>query len=239
MIEFCKNCSCEITGLYCAHCGQSTSTKRIDWSFCTKEFLFHSLTLHKGMLFTVTSLITHPKKMVTNYLEGKRICYTGAVQFFLFIVVFYGLIALIRGNAAVVPPSRVMINGVETVLDLQKYMKSILIIYTIISSLGNYLVYRRRKYNLAEHFVINFYIIGMVFLLTALFNLVTFYKLSDYDYIPTMLIGISYYMRIFYDEKIRIIDFFKAVWCITLNLIFALILLIIGGFLYAYHLDLM
>jgi hypothetical protein len=87
-----------------------------------------------------------------------------------------------------------MINGVETVLDLQKYMKPILIIYTIISSLGNYLVYRRRKYNLAEHFVINFYIIGMVFLLTALFNLVTFYKVSDYDYIPTMLVGISYYM---------------------------------------------
>lgn len=239
MIEFCKNCSCETTGLYCAHCGQSTSTKRINWAFFTKEFLFNNFTFHNGMLFTVKSLILHPKQMITNYLEGKRVGYTGAVQFFLFILIFKGLITLIRGDAAPDSQYTTMINGVETVLDLQKYMKPLIIIYTIISSFGNYLVYRSRKYNLAEHFFINFYIIGMVFLLSALFDIFTFYKLTDYNYIPILVVGISYYMRTFYDKKIRIVDFFKAILCITLNLIFALLMLIIGAIIYAYHIDMM
>lgn len=239
MIEFCKNCSCETTGLYCAHCGQSTSTKRINWAFFTKEFLFNNFTFHKGMLFTVKSLILHPRKMLTDYLEGKRVGYTGAVQFFLFILIFKGLVSLIRGDAAADSNYTTMINGVETAIDLQKYMKPLIIIYTIISSLGNYLVYRSRKYNLAEHFVINFYIIGLVFLTTSLFDIFTFYKLTDYNYIPILIFGIASYMRIFYDKKIRIIDFFKALWCLTLNLILALIVLVIYGFTYAFYIDMM
>ena len=238
MKELCKNCNSKTTGLFCAHCGQSTTTKRIDWSFCSKEFFINSLTLHKGMLFTVTSLIRHPKKMVTDYLDGKRICYTGAVQFLLFITIFMGLASLLGRGAQDNPVSNAMINGVEYEIDIHKYMKPIIVIYAIISSFGNYLVYRRRKYNLAEHFLLNFYIIGMVFLLSTVFDLITFYQLSDYDYIPAFLFAMTYYIRIFYDKKIRVVDFFKAIWCITLNLIIALVLLIGGGFIYAYYLDL-
>lgn len=239
MIEFCKNCGCETTGLYCAHCGQSTSTKRINWAFFTKDFLFNNFTFHKGMLFTVQSLILHPKKMLTNYLEGKRVSYTGAVQFFLFILIFKGLVSLIHRASPADSQYTTMINGVETAIDIAKYMKPLIIIYTIISSFGNYLVYRSRKFNLAEHFVINFYIIGMVFLLSTLLDIFTLYKLTDYNYIPIFVVGISYYIRIFYDKKIRIVDFLKAFGAITLNMIFAFAVLIIGAIIYAYSIDML
>jgi hypothetical protein len=231
----CKNCNAEISDLYCSHCGQSTSTKRIDWAFCAKEFIFNNFTFHKGMLFTIKSLIINPKKMIENYLEGKRVGYTGAVQFFLFILIFKGIVSLLVGDVGADKPGTIMINGVSSNVDLQKYVRPGIFIFTIISSLGNYLVYKSKKYKLAEHFFLNFYIIGMVFFLSVVYNLITFYKFTDEKILFMGLVIISYYTRIFYDKKIKVIDFLKGIWCLTLNLVFALILLIIGAIIYMYQ----
>ncbi len=235
MSNLCKNCNSETTDLYCAHCGQSTSTKRIDWAFCFKEFIFNNLTLHKGILFTIKSLIVNPKKMVEDYLNGKRIGYTGAVHFFLFILILKGIIALITGHAHDTEPGKIMINGISSAVDLKQYLKPMVFIFTTFSSIGNYLVYKSRKYSLAEHFVLNFYIIGMCFLFSVVFNLITLYKFPDLKAIIMVLVIISYYIRTFYDKKIRVVDFFKGIWCMTINLFFALILLIIGALIYAYQ----
>jgi hypothetical protein len=228
----CRNCNSETTDLYCAHCGQSTSTKRIDWAFCAKEFIFNNFTFHKGMLFTIKSLIINPKKMVENYLEGKRVGYTGAVQFFLFILIFKGIISLLVGDVQAASPGKIEINHISSAIDFQKYMRSMIFVFTSISSVGNYLVYRSKKYNLAEHFFLNFYIFGMCFFLTAVFNLITFYKFPDFKAGIMGLIIISYYIRIFYDKKIKVVDFLKGIWCMTLNLIFASILFIIWAIIY-------
>ena len=235
MSNLCKNCNTETTDLYCSHCGQSTSIKRIDWAFCTKEFIFNNLTLHKGLLYTIKTLIMHPKKMVEDYLNGKRVSYTGAVQFFLFILIFKGIISLLVGDVSTEGPGKININGISSDIDLKQYMKPMILIFTSISSLGNYLVYKNRKFNLAEHFVLNFYIIGMCFLLPVVFNLLTLFRFRDYNAMLMVLIIISYYIRIFYDKKIRIIDFFNGIWCMVINLFFALILLIAGAIIYMYQ----
>ena len=232
MSNLCKNCSSETTDLYCAHCGQSTSIKRIDWAFCLKEFIFNNLTFHKGIFFTIKSLIVNPKKMVEDYLSGKRIRYTSAVHFFLFILIFKGILTLITRDVDTEGPYKLMINGVSSDFNLRQYMKPMLFIFTSISSLGNYLVYRSRKFNLPEHFFLNFYIIGMSILLTKLYTLITWNKFPDFRIVVSLLVIVSYYIRMFYDKKIRIVDFLKGIWCMTLNLTFSLVLVIIGAIIY-------
>jgi len=143
------------------------------------------------------------------------------------------------GDVQTSSPGNIMINGVSAQIDLQKYMRPMVFMFTIISSLGNYLVYRKKKYNLAEHFFLNFYIVGMGFFFSILFNLITFYKLPDYKTLFMGVVIISYYIRIFYEKKIRFVDFLKGIWCMTLNLIFALILVAIGAFIYMYQHDLL
>ncbi len=239
MSNLCKNCNSETTDQYCAHCGQCTSIKRIDWAFCTQEFIFNNFTFHKGMLFTIKSLLLNPKKMVENYLAGKRVGYTGAVQFFLFILIFKGIISLLVGDVGTDEPGTIMINGASSPINIEQYTRPIIFIFTTVSALGNYLVFRSRKFNLAEHFFLNFYIIGMSFFISAVFNLVTFYKFPDLKLPVMFLIIISYYIRSFYDKKIRFVDILKGIWCMTLNLIFAVILLIIGALIYAYQHDLL
>ncbi len=235
MSNMCKNCNSETTDLFCAHCGQPTSTNRINWTFCIKEYIFNNFTLHKGMLFTIKSLILHPKKVVEDYLKGKRISYTGAIQFFLFILIFKGLISLLIGDAGATEPGNITINGVSSEIDFVKYMKPMVLIYTAFSSIGNYLVFKNRKYNLAEHFVLNFYIVGMGFFLGVVFNLVSLYRFKDFDVLFMTAVVLSYYIRIFYDKKIRGVDVLKGIWCLTINLFFALILVIIGAIIYMYQ----
>ncbi len=235
MSNLCKNCNSETTDLFCPHCGQSTSTKKIDWAFCFTEFIFNNFTFHKGMLFTIKSLVLNPKKMVENYLEGKRIGYTGAVQFFLFILIFKGIISLIVGDVGSEKPVTITTNGNSSPIDMQSYIRPMIFIFVTISSLGNYLIYKNRKFSLAEHFVLNFYIIGMCIFLTQVFDLITFNK-SQYLHVLIMaLIIISYYIRIFYDRKIRIVDFIKGIWCMIVNLIFAIIVVLSGIIIYGYQ----
>ncbi len=44
-------------------------------------------------------------------------------------------------------------------------------------------------------------------------------------------------LTIFYDMKLRIADFFKAILCMILNLKLAMLVLVIYGFMYAFYLD--
>ncbi len=229
----CKNCNTPTTDKFCPHCGQSASIKRIDWAFCAKEFIFNNLTLHSGLLYTIKSLLIRPKKMVEDYLNGKRIGYTGAFHFFIVILIFKGIVSLLLGHVKADSPGIVSINGVSSSIDLQQYVKPMLYIFTAVCSLGTYLVYKRRKLRLAEHFFLNFYLIGMCLFLAMVFNLVTLFKLSQYDVLLMGFVLLSYYIRVFYDKKLRVGDFFRGIWCLTLNLFFALILLIIGAIIFA------
>jgi hypothetical protein len=173
--------------------------------------------------------------MVEDYLAGKRIYYTSAVHFFLFVMIVKAIVALISGHAHTTEPGKVMINGVSSDIDLKHYLKPMIIIFASVSSIGNYLAFKSRKYNLAEHFFINFYIVGMCFLISVVLNIVTLYKYPDTVTLIMLLVILSYYIRTFYDKKLRVVDFLKGIWCLIMNMLIALILLIIGALIYAYQ----
>ncbi len=216
MENTCKNCGIEVTSHYCPNCGQRTKTKRIDGSFLLQEFILNNFTFHNGLLYTMKSLILYPKQVVENYLAGKRARYTGAVQFFLFIIIFRAILSLIIGEHVLDNRVKELNNLFNVKIEIQRNLKSMYIIFASQSSIGTYLVYRNKKYNLSEHIIINFYIIGMCFFIRLVINLVTFYKIETYVQYMLPILIISYYIRIFYSERIRIKDVFKGIWCFLL-----------------------
>jgi hypothetical protein len=216
MNNLCKNCGIEATSNYCPDCGQSTKTKRIEWSFFLQEFIFNNFTLHKGLLFTIKSLIINPKRVIEDYLAGKRARYTGAIQFLLFMIIFEILLTFIE--------RKIGYELENTNLNTSEWTKNLAILYAALSSFGTYLVYRKKKYNLAEHFILNFYIYGMTMFLGAVISLMTFHNLTMMGIMVIILIT-SYYIRIFYNDKIRIKDFVKGFCCFLLSFIPYLLLL--------------
>jgi hypothetical protein len=215
MNNLCKNCDTETTDLYCPHCGQPTKTKRIDWSIFSQEFIYNNFTLHKGLLFTIKSLIINPKRVIEDYLYGKRVKYTGAVLFYLFYFILAALFQLIKVQLGI-QQENVYAESDYKNIDISNWVKSLRILTIVLSSFSTFIIYRNKKYNLSEHVVINFYIWPICLFLAYMIRVVTFYKLETSEpYIFNVLL-IIYYIRTFYDKRIRIIDCFKGILCFML-----------------------
>ncbi|MBN2829365.1 MAG: DUF3667 domain-containing protein [Candidatus Cloacimonetes bacterium] len=230
----CRNCGTVLKDKYCPHCGQSVEFKEITWAYCIDELILNNLKQHKGLLFTIKRLISNPKRVIFDYLEGKRVVYTGAMQFLLFVIVFRSLIGLLLGKTESEPSKNMIINIARTKLNLIEYRKALIILFTLFSSLGSSLVYRIRKLSIAKHFYVNSYIIGISLLLLSLVNIVTLYKYQSISIYCFPLFVVSFYIRIFKGDNLRIMDILKGLWCfiISMAIVLAVLLLITLGFTY-------
>lgn len=231
----CLNCGHPIKLNYCEQCGQDTSTQKIDWKFCSRELLFNNFTLHNKMLFTMKALLINPKKMIFDYINGKRIQYSGAIQFLFFVLILNGLIFVILGKPVDDNKTILEINAVKQSIDLRQYTKLVILMFILMSSLGSRLLYYKHKYTIPEHVIINFYTISFCWLFSSLLKLLTWNYFSGvYSWISLLLILI-YYQRIFSDGKSLFKNFLKALSAILLILFFSFIVIVIGAIFVALY----
>lgn len=67
----CGNCGSEITGNFCANCGQPVKLKRIDAHYIVHE-VEHILHFEKGILYTIRELVVRPGENVRDFLQKNR-----------------------------------------------------------------------------------------------------------------------------------------------------------------------
>lgn len=235
----CLNCGHPVKLNYCEQCGQESSTQKIDWKFCSKELLFNNFTLHNKMLFTIKALLLNPKKMINDFIAGKRVQYSGAIQFLFFVLILYGLIFIILGKPTDDSKTVFEINTVKQNIDLRQFTKWVILLFILMSSLGTRLIYSKHKYSIPEHIIINVYTISFCWLLSSIFKLLSWNYFSGiYTWIFFILIFI-YYIRIFYETKSPFKSAIKALSAIFLILFFSLILIIIIAVAYAFYYEFM
>lgn len=161
----CLNCDSIVSQKFCPNCGQKTDTHRITF----KHFILHDI-LHgvwhfeKGILFTLKEAITKPGKAALNYIGGKRIRYYN---------VFY-LILLIIGlnlfmNSCYDKMAHTYLNTNENAVTgvgksvgdfLTHYSKLLIFSFVPLFAINGFLIFKRKKLNLSEHFIIA----GMIYL---------------------------------------------------------------------------
>lgn len=163
----CLNCGKELTGKYCAGCGQKSDTHRISF----KNFIFHDVlhgTFHieKGMLFTAKEALIRPGKAALDYIAGKRIRYYNV---FYFILLAIGLMLFVRhlhgmilDHAGEIIKEKVYINEASKKLDelFAQKSKIILLLFVPFAAINSIILFKRKKLNLSEHAIIA----GMIFL---------------------------------------------------------------------------
>jgi hypothetical protein len=153
--EQCLNCEQTVTGNYCQNCGQKNNTHAIT----LKHFLFHDIIhgvwhLEKGILLTIKETFTRPGKAALDYINGKRVKYYN---------VFYLILMLIGFNILTVhyhheiDPSSMNKNagdGLKFMNFLSDNVKMILLGLVPLIALNAFLIFKKLKLNLAEHFII-------------------------------------------------------------------------------------
>lgn len=83
MTRHCLNCGHPVKENYCPNCSQKANVGRITWKSFGEEFI-HTLThAEKSIVGTTWQLVKHPRKVLDEYISGKRKKYQPPVGFFL------------------------------------------------------------------------------------------------------------------------------------------------------------
>ncbi|UTW62230.1 DUF3667 domain-containing protein [bacterium SCSIO 12741] len=232
-METCQNCGAENPGRYCSVCGQKV-LPRITLKYIIDNTSGHILSYDNSFLHTVFALIIRPGVVLTEFMEGKRAHYFEPFKFLLLTITltsiaFIGLPGMdsiwdIQAQQA--GPS-ININGNEAGKLFQKMLRQYFTIFLFLTiptgAIINSLLFRKLKYNLAEHLVVITYITGITNLINIPMYLLTFLDRkifmitaivwSTFPYIYSLW----YYIKV-YKENV-FVSLIKIILASTINLI--------------------
>lgn len=169
----CKNCNSPINGHYCANCGQKADTHRFTTKHLVHE-LIHAVThADKSIFGFIKAMLSHPGQTVKNYLEGQRKRYFNPFTAFILMVGFQIVVlSLVKHPVRVGAPAEEL-RGIRIEEFIHHNLKLMFVVLLPFLSFLTWLFYRR--YNYAEHFVLNVFNAGMIsFLFTILYAIAGF-----------------------------------------------------------------
>lgn len=184
----CLNCGTNLTGKYCSACGQKADIHRIS----LKHFVFHDLlhgTFHidKGMLFTAKQALFRPGKAALDYIAGKRVNYYNVFYFILLLIGVNILLTHFYNAMAIkFDPSKTMslkMNEVgKTIGEIFfKYGKLFVFALVPLTAFNSFLLFKRKKLNFSEHFILSGILLLGIFLITTLFFIFSFIELTGFS----------------------------------------------------------
>lgn len=180
----CLNCDHPLVSTYCSGCGQKADTSRISF----KDFLFNDIlhgtfSIERGMLFTAKQALLRPGKAALEYIAGKRKRYYNLflLALFLFGVIlflrhFYNELAIAQGDTVTAP---LLPNEASRRMNQLIAEKSKLIVFLFVplAALTSFLLFRRKRWNLSEHFILSGMLLLGILLISAIGNLLFYLDL--------------------------------------------------------------
>src|SRR5947207_8599714 len=82
-LTHCENCGAELTGHYCAQCGQAAVDYRRSFRYVVADVLDSFLNWDSKFFATIALLIFKPWRLTNEFLAGKRVCYVNPLRLYL------------------------------------------------------------------------------------------------------------------------------------------------------------
>lgn len=154
MSKHCLNCNTSLHGKYCNNCGQKADTHRIT----AKHFLAHDLLhgmfhIEKGLFYTILQIAKRGGATAKEYIAGKRVSYYNVFYLSLILLGFNILLSVTKHNMH--PETELVESGSigQFFNYLTKNVKIIVLALIPILGFNTWLIFRKLKYNFAEHLV--------------------------------------------------------------------------------------
>jgi len=198
----CKNCGASASGKYCAECGQKTSTSRFTVKHFVHEFTHAFTHADTGVLYMAKELLIRPGTVAREFVEGKRKRYFSPFAFLLILLSLYVLGVSKTGysDAVVESMQNLMekakmntaaaqkdIEGLRQMSKVNDYNKPLALALIPLTSLITLALFRKSKYNYAEHLVFNVFTSIIIYLLFLLFAFLPFLVLPSWVLLFTYL----------------------------------------------------
>lgn len=162
-------CSCCKTdnpqnSVYCCSCGEKIAPPRLTISSFFQRFLAEFLDYDNKLLKTFRHLFSKPEVVIESYVKGFRKQYVNVLTYFslslsllaiqvFFIKTFFPDVL----NSALQSNNQVAIQGQEVMMKLFDFQGLLTIVFTPVAALMSWISFADKKYNVAEHVVLNIY----------------------------------------------------------------------------------
>jgi len=172
-IIICKNCGNEVSDNFCGSCGQRADTHKLNMHFILHDLQHALIHFDKGVLYTTKQLLTRPGHTIREFLEGKRVRHFQPLSFVIVLATFYGLLwhylIFDRLHTSLIEPRDDITRAYGKIVTwMTEHFAVDGLILIITSTLVSYVIFKKRKYNLAEHLVLNTYLMGLFLIVSLL-----------------------------------------------------------------------
>jgi len=169
----CKNCGHQVWGNFCSNCGQRANTHKLNMHFILHDLQHGLIHFDKGVLYTTKLLLTRPGHTIREFLDGKRVRHFQPLSFVIVLATFYGLLYhyLIFSHIDVTlidPQDDITGASGKIITWMTEHFAFDGLVLIITSTLVSYVIFKKRKYNLAEHLVLNTYLMGLFLIVSIL-----------------------------------------------------------------------
>lgn len=171
MSSICKNCSDTLTDNFCSHCGQAADTGRINMHFLWEEIQSQIFSFDKGILYTSKELFLRPGASIREYLAGKRVTHIKPIALVILLTGVFSLlysaldINMLNSEFWTTFSREINKDPSTAKIDLKAFndFKNnhndlVELAFLPLYSLATFFVFRKYKYNFAEHLVLNSFI---------------------------------------------------------------------------------
>jgi len=203
----CLNCEQPLAGNYCANCGQKAATHRLSIKHFVEHDVIHGIWhVDRGILYTLKHVLTRPGHLAREYVAGKRMGHFSLVTMLLLLVgLFLFLMSLQHMK---LPDIRIGIVGTDItkgsnplVEVISKYSKWALLISVPIMGKISMDIFKRLKYNYAEHLVMSgYFFTGIVCILIVFALLYLVPGIIGWPMFVVELVAIVAYMFVAYKQ---------------------------------------
>jgi len=167
----CINCNTSFEGNYCNNCGQKAGGDRFTLKHLSGEFLHGFFHVHGGLIYTIKELFIRPGVTLRGYIAGKRVDYFNPFTFLVLLSIAGGFVYKWSG----IPDhmnENILASG-ETIRFTGKYFSYRMLLTIPAYALLCSIIYKSYKYNLAEHLIINTFLISQSMVLMVFWMLIS------------------------------------------------------------------
>ena len=241
----CPNCSSEGSGNYCTSCGQSLTRSRITWKYFLGEIQQRIFGFDNKFARTVKDLTIRPEKVIQSVIDGIQVRYFGPLgYYFLLITIWVILISILNVDMAKL--SEEMFSVTDNASDegsaaqakinqtIFEYFRLISLLMLPFFILGNYLIFRNKKFNFLENGVLVIFAMGHPLWLSIFFLILLKYADLTLDFTLLLLVGTLYYCWVcarFYSGN-RLWNFVKGFLAQMISFILMMVFIMITTTIY-------
>ncbi len=186
----CKNCGAPLMGEYCHQCGQRTITERFTLRQIMRDLVSMITNVDLGFWYTMRALFVRPANVIESYLSGATRRYYNPFRYYFIIIAVAAIVQLSLGLFDLQQAEiRETLNPnmseeqLKQQLAIMEYVKKFLNIIPLFIlpfiALAFKWMFRKRKWNFAEHLISTTFIYGQTAIL-GLIPLFVFYFLPQY-----------------------------------------------------------